>query len=144
MTDDNAIIQPNKEKGWFRTAISVFALIALIGITAVYLVFVARNSLHPPRSMEEVFENHGAAALGLPLAAHVGQCAVLTLEAKSGPIEFGGPDSNFMAARTGPSSHLPRFPESRHRDRAGLSLKALHALRTNYPNGVSQQFKPPE
>ena len=88
MTDDDATIQSNKENGWFRTAISVFALGSLIGITLVYLVFVAWNIVRRPPWMEDVFQNHAEAALGLPLAALVALCAVLFLEAKSGPIDF--------------------------------------------------------
>lgn len=82
MIDDGATIQSKREQRWFRIAISVFALLALISITTVYLIKLAWDIVHHAAWMEDAFQKHAEAVLGLPLAALVALCAVLSLEAK--------------------------------------------------------------
>ena len=98
MLDDDAPSHSNKEQRWFRIAISVFAFLALISITAVYLVMLGWDIAHRAAWMEAVFEKHAEAVLGLPLAALVALCAVLSLQATSGPIEFEGLGFKFRGA----------------------------------------------
>lgn len=119
MIDNDATIQSNKEKRWFRIAIEVFALGALVGITGVYLFILAWDIVQQASWIQRVFQEHAEASAGASPCALVALCAVLSLEAKSGPIEFEvlrlkfrGASGEIVLSVIAPSSWVSALAES--------------------------------
>lgn len=82
----------------FRAVIATLVLIALAVVGGVFVYFLALDIAYAQPWMMQVFKEHTAAVLGLPLAAIAAFALVLVLETKSGRIEFEGFGFKFRGA----------------------------------------------
>ena len=94
---ENDTSSTQKRRG-FRTVVATLVLIALVIVGGVFVYFLALDIAYAQPWMMDVFKEHTAAVLGLPLAAIAAFALVLVLETKSGRIEFEGFGFKFRGA----------------------------------------------
>jgi hypothetical protein len=82
----------------FRVIVAGLVLVASAIVAGVFVYFLALDIAYAQPWMMEVFKEHTAAVLGLPLAAIAALALVLALETKSGRIEFEGFGFKFRGA----------------------------------------------
>lgn len=86
------------EKKIIRAIVTGLVLVAFVVVGGVFIYFLALDIAYAQPWMMELFKEHSAAVLGLPLAAIAALALVLVLETKSGRIEFEGLGFKFRGA----------------------------------------------